>query len=165
MTARNLPQDPSIQQTLAAAIRANTDPTIVSAVASRNDDVIRDWYNVESSTDAWRTDIDGQALFDVTPFTAFDGISAGKREVWKLMIEQSRIAPLDFGRPMLRAAVRDIWATQYGDAILTSCRRKATRAELLFGGSVEVSGAISATDLNVEVTLSSYDVSVSLNNF
>lgn len=165
MTARNITQEPSLQQILAAAIRANTDPTIVAAVAARNDDVIRDWYNVESATDAWRTDIDGQAMFDVTPYTATDGLSAGKRDVWKLMIEQSRIAPLDFGKPTLRAAVRDIWATQYGDAILTACRRKATRAELLFGGRIEASGAISATDLTVEVTLSSYDVSVSLNNF
>lgn len=164
-TARNLTQDLSLQQTLAAAIRANTDPTIVAAVAARNDDVIRDWYNVESTTDAWRTDIDGETMFDITPFTIFDGVSAGKREVWDLMIEQSRITPLDFGRRTLRAAVRDIWPTQYGDAILTACRRKATRAEMLFGGSVEASGAISATDLNVEITLSSYDVSVSLNNF
>ena len=63
------------------------------------------------------------------------------------------------------ATVRGIWATQDGDAILTACRRKETRAERLLGGSVEASGAISATDQNVEVTLSSYDVSVSLNNF
>lgn len=163
--ARNLPQDPALQQTLATAIRANTDPAIVAAVAARNDDLIRDWYNVESATDAWRADIDGQALFEAMPITVFDGLSAGKREAWRLMIDQAQLNPLDFGRPNLRAAVRDIWATQYGDAILTACRRKATRAELLFGGRVEASGAISATDLNVEVTLSSYDVSVSLNNF
>ena len=164
-TARNLTQEPSLQQTLAAAIRANTDPTIVAAVAARNDDAIRDWYNIQTATDVWRPDIDGEKMFDITPLSIYDGISAGKRAAWDLMIQQSRIAPLDFGRPALRAAVRDIWPTQYGDAILTACRRKATRAELLFGGSVEASGAISATDLAVEITLTSYDVSVSLNNF
>lgn len=162
---RSLTQDPTMQQTLAAAIRANTDPAIVAAVAARNDDVIRDWYNLETSTDAWRSDIDGQALFEATPITVFDGISAGKREAWRLMIDQAQISPLDFGRPNLRAAVRDIWTTPNGDAILTACRRKATRAELIFGGKVEASGAISATDLNVEIVLTSYDVSVSLNNF
>jgi hypothetical protein len=81
------------------------------------------------------------------------------------MIDQAQISPLNFGRPNLRAAVRDIWTTPNGDAILTACRRKATRAELIFGGTVEASGAISATDLNVEIVLTSYDVSVSLNNF
>jgi len=164
-TPRSLQTDPALQQQLAAAIRANTAPAIVAAVAARNDDVIRDHYNSASTSDCWRADIDGSALFEATPITQFDGLTAGKRDAWRLMIEQARVEPLDFGRPKLRAAVRDIWATTQGDAILTACTRKATLGELVFGGAVETSGAVSATDLTVEIVLTSYDISTALNNY
>lgn len=164
-TPRSLQTDPSLQQQLAAAIRANTSPAIVAAVAARNDDAIRDHYNGLSATACWRADIDGSALFEATPITNFDGLTAGKRDAWRLLIEQARVEPIDFGRPKLRAAVRDIWPTAQGDAILLACTRKATIGELVFGGAVESSGAVSATDLAVEIVLTSYDISTALNSF
>jgi hypothetical protein len=151
---------------LAAAIRANTVPAIVAALAARDDDTIRDYYNVLTSTSVWREAVTREELFEMMPITVFDGITAGKREAWKLMLEQASTNPLDFGKAKLRAAVRDIWPTVNGDDILNSCTRKATRCELLYGGTVETSGAVSATDLAVEVPeLTTYQVSIALNQY
>lgn len=160
---RNL--EPSYYATLAAHIRANTDPIVVAALAIRDDDAIRDWYNAATSTDAWVNAVDRQSLFEMTPITNFDGLSAGKRDAWRLMLEQASVTPLDFGRAKLRFAVRDIWATAQADAILTACTRKATRCEMVFGGTVEASGTVLATDLIVSEWLVSYTISTILNQY
>lgn len=156
---------PAQQSALATNIRGNAAPVVVAALAARNDDAIRDFYNADSATDAWRADVDGTTLFEATPITQFDGITQGKRDAWKLMLDQARQKPLDFGRTKLRAAVRDVWATTQADAILTACTRKATVGELVFGGTVKASGTVSATDLNVEIILTTDDISTALNNF
>ena len=151
--------------TLANDIRANTNPTVIAALAIRADDTIRDWYNTDSATDAWESAVTRQTLFEAMNIAQFDGITAGKRDAWGLMLEQAYIKPLDFGRNQLRNAVRDIWSTAQADSILQACIRKATRGELLFGGNVETSGTISATDLSVEITLTTGDISKALNEF
>lgn len=151
--------------TLAAHIRANTAPVVVTALAIRNDDAIRDWYNTATTTDAWMNAVDRLALFEMTPITNFDGLTAGKRDAWRLMLEQAATVPIDFGRAKPRAVVRDIWSVAQADAILTSCIRKATRCEMVFGGTVEASGAVSATDLLVSEWLASYTISTILNQY
>lgn len=151
--------------TLAAHIRANTDPIVVAALAIRDDDAIRDWYNTATTTDAWMNAVDRLALFEMTPITNFDGLTAGKRDAWRLMLEQAAVVPIDFGRAKPRAVVRDIWSVAQADAILTSCIRKATRCEMVFGGTVETSGTISATDLLVSEWLASYTISTVLNQY
>lgn len=156
---------PSQQQTFATAVRSSTDPTIISALANRLDHVISGYYNAASGTDCWRADIDSSALFEATPITNFDGLSAGKRDAWKLMLDQAGRTALDFGRLKLRNAVLDIWALAQANAILAVCTRKATVGELLFGGVVKTSGSVTATDLEFEVTLTTDDVSTALNNF
>jgi hypothetical protein len=157
--------EPSHYSTLAAHIRANTDPEVVAALAIRDDDTIRDWYNTATVTDAWRNDVDRLALFEMTPITAFDGLSAGKRDAWRLMLEQAAMVPFDFGRSKPRSVVRDIWSVAQADTILTACIRKATRCEMVFGGTVESSGSLSATDLLVSEWLASYTISTILNQF
>lgn len=157
--------EPSHYSILAAHIRANADPVVTAALAIRDDDAICDWYNASTSTDAWDNSVDRLALFEMTPITSFDGLSAGKRDAWRLMLEQAAIIPIDFGRAKPRAVVRDIWSVAQADAILTSCIRKATRCEMVFGGTVETSGTISATDLVVSEWLASYTISTILNQY
>lgn len=150
---------------LAADIRANTDPVVVAALAIRDDDTICAYYNAATTTKCWISEVDGQSLFELTPITVFDSLTAGKREAWMMLIEQSRISPLDFGRSKFRSAVVDIWAASERTSILNGVTRYATRAEILFGGTVESTGGVSATDLKVEITLQSIDVSLALNQF
>lgn len=152
-------------QTLANHIRANQDPTVVAALTIRNDQAIADWYNVESATDVWREAATRTQLFEAMNISQFDTLSAGKRDAWKLMIEQANFTPIDFGRQQNRNAVRDIWPAAQADNILTSMLRKATRGETVFGGSVEASGSVSGTDLQVEIILTLNDISNCLNNF
>lgn len=153
------------QQILAAAVRANTDPIIVAALSGRQDDTIRDYYNLVSDTNCWLANVDSNVLFEATPITNFDNLSAGKRDAWKLMIDKAGRSPLDFGRQKLRNAVLDIWAPAQANAILTACTRKATIGELLFGGVEETAGSVTATDLVLEITLTTDDVSNALNKF
>lgn len=157
-------------QTLKDHILANTDPVVIAARHPnvRNDDSIRDWYNVVSATDAWESACDRAALFEATPITQFDGLTAGKRDAWRLLLEQAELFPLDFGRPKIRNAVIDIWPAAQANAILSTCVRKATRGELVFGGVSEtavISGGtnVTATDLNVEIVMNSFDISLALN--
>jgi len=164
MTTRSLVPE-SHYATLAAHIRANTNLEIISALANRQDSIICDWYNQSTTTDAWESAVTRQALFGMMPITVFDGLTAGKRDAWRLMMEQASQEPLDFGKPKMRSAVRDIWPAVNADAILTACTRKATRCEVIFGGTVEASGSVSATDLNIEETLTPYVVSVCLSQY
>lgn len=149
---------------LAADIRANVDATVVAALAIRNDDAIRDWYNTASTTDAWESAVTRQKLYEAMNISQFDGLTGGKRDAWRLFLEQAGLVSHDFGRQQNRNAVTDIWSAGQADSILAACVRKATRAELVFGGQVEQTGGVSATDLQVEVVLSSIDVSLALNN-
>lgn len=157
-------------QTLAQHIRANTAPAVVAALSIRDDQSIRDWYNGASTTDVWSQARSGQDLFDATPITNFDGLSAGKRDAWRLMIERADVMPADFGRPRNRNAVIDIWPAAQATSILQACTRKATRAELVFGGASEtatVTGGtnVTAMDLAVEGELTLNEVSAALNQF
>jgi hypothetical protein len=154
--------------TLNTHIRANQNATVIAALAIRDDDTIRDWYNGASATDAWEGACDRQALFEAMSITVFDGLTGGKRDSWRLMLEQAQLTPLDFGRPKMRSAVIDIWPAAQATSILTACTRKATRGEMVFGGSSEtatVTGGtnVTATDLTLEITLSSGDISAALN--
>ena len=158
---------PAQQATFAAHIRANQNATVVAALAIRDDQTIADWYNGASATDAWNEAMTRSDLFEATPITNFDGLTAGKRDAWKLLLEQASQAPLDFGRVKLRAAVIDIWSSAQATAVLTACTRKATRGENVFGGVVETAtipgGNVVATDLALESQFSGNEISVLLN--
>lgn len=151
--------------TFAAHIRANTDPVVVAALAVRNDGVIADWYNQPTATDAWRVAVSGNDMFEATPITNFDGLTAGKRDAWRLMVDQSQIMPLSFARAKTRNAVVDIWnPAQYGP-ILQGAREKALQVEMIFGGANETTGAVTALTRNYVGAVSTNEVSVILNQF
>jgi len=160
-----MPLTDALAAQLAAHIRANTDPAVQAALAIRNDDAIRDHYNALTSSDAWDETVSRRDLFEAMNITQFDALSAGKRDAWRLLMEQTGQEQQDFGRAKLRAAVRDVWSAAQADAILSACIRKATRAEMVFGGATEASGSVSALDLDVEIVLTSADVSGALNRF
>lgn len=95
---------------------------------------------------AWRSQMPAQDLDEASDITAFDGLSAGKRDAWMLFLAY---APRDFTRNKVRKVVTDIWgasnaANTVAFAIYSAATRNITRAEKLFGGSAtatEGSGA------------------------
>lgn len=152
------------QQTLASHIRNNADPAVVAALAQRNDVALADWYNqpVSPAQSGWRVAVSGSALFEAMNLTAYDGLTAGKRASWDLML---RFAPLDMSRNKLRAAVLDIWPAAQANAILTDCTEPVTRAEAVFGGTSATSGTITAIRRAYVGPLLINDVSDSLNRY
>ena len=149
-------------QTLAAAIRAETNQACVDALAIRNDVAMEQWVNAASAQSAWNPSMSGVALFEATDVTKFDGLVAGKREAWKLMLQ---FAPINFGKQKFRKAVTDAWGTTDSKAILTDCTRPATNGEKYLGGTVVTENTIAARKLNFSGNIAIGEISNALNRF
>lgn len=148
-------------QTLAAAIRAESDAGVVAALAVRNDTYLTQWCNSPSATLCWNNAMDKRALFEATNVTKYDNIAqAGKREVWRLMLDN---APIDFSRNKMRGAVVDVWGASDAVAILKDCRRNATHGELYMGSTDVTENTVTAKKLTRPGYISLDDVSNSLN--
>jgi hypothetical protein len=135
--------DTQLQQ-LVTALRASGDTTVIAALAIGNVDALAAWCNAPSSTLAWRNAMTGQEVDEITPWTAFDGLSAGRRDSWR----QFLTFPRDFGRPRIRQWVTDVWgaatASSSSEAILQAGRESATNAQALLGGTTRTTGTVSA---------------------
>ena len=145
---------------LAAHIRANQDAAVVAALAIRNDVELARLYNLASASDAWKVAMSGRDLFEATDVTKFDGLTAGKRDAWRLLLN---FAPVDMTRQKNRKAAQDVWGNSDSVAVLQACIRKATVAEAALGGNSATTNTVSALKLNWEGTLSTDDVSYALN--
>jgi hypothetical protein len=146
--------------TLAAALRAETDQTVVDALAIRNDMALTAWCNTVTATDAWHHAMTKGDLFTATDITNFDALTAGKRDAWRLLMEN---APIDMRRNEMRKVVKDVWGGSLDDGVLAQCTRKATKGELYLG-SIDISETtVTAKKLEVPGTISLSDVSDALN--
>lgn len=145
---------------LGVALRAETNPGVVAAIAARNDTYVVNWCNGLSTTDAWLSNATDRDLFEATDVTKFDGLAAGKREAQSRM---ERFAPLDFARQKMRKALQDIWGNADSVAVLQALRRKATRAEVYLGGNEATTNTVTALKLNFEGSVSAEDVGRALN--
>jgi hypothetical protein len=141
--------------TLAAAIAAETDQTFVGFRTTGNNTEITNWYNAASTTDAWRYHAERSTLFEATDVTKFDGLTAGKRDAWRLLMDNT---PIDMGRNANRKAVQDIWGNTDSVAVLQALREKATRAQVLFGGTSKTTNTVTALDRAFTGLLSIDDV-------
>ena len=128
---------------LRTGLLAATDPTVTQALAVGDDSTIASWCNGLSATDAWMAAASRRTLFEASNITQFDGLSAGKRDAWTLLLDN---APLDFGRNALRTAVVDIWGASNSVAVLQALREKARRCEAIIGGTVRTTNTVSALD-------------------
>lgn len=150
------------KQTLAAALRAETDAGVVAMMAIRNDVGLAEWCNAESTVDAWQSAMTNRLLFEAGDVTKFDGLSAGKRDSWKMLLD---FAPIDFSRNKMRKAVKDIWGNTDSVAVLQSCTRKATNGEKYLGGTAATENTVTAWKLSVPGQISMNDISNALNRF
>lgn len=155
----------SQMQTLVAAIRASADPTVTAALAIRDDVTLTTWCNAPSPTDAWRASMQPQDVDEATPWTAFDALSAGKRDSWRQML----VYPRDFSRNAIRRWVTDVWgnatAGSNAEVILGAAREKATNAQAALGGTVRSTGTVSALDRAFVGQVGLTELSVAQNRF
>ena len=149
-------------QTLATALRAETDANVVNYLANRMDVQLAEWCNTDSASDAWNPAMTGGMLFEATNVVKFDTLTSGKRDSWDLML---RYAPLDMGRNKLRLAVIDVWGDADCIAVLQACTRKATNGEKYLGTTTVTEKTVTALKLTVPGQISISDVSSSLNRF
>ena len=149
-------------QILAAAIRAETNQPCVDAIAIRNDVALEQWINSDSAQSAWHPAMTAIDMFEVTDVTKFDGLVAGKREAWRLMLD---FAPINFGRQKFRKAVTDAWGTTDSKAILTACTRPATNGEKYLGGTTATENTISALKLRFHGNIPISEIPDALNRF
>lgn len=149
------------ETTLAAHIRANQSAEVVAALAIRNDVELARLYNLASATDAWKSAMSGRDLFEATDVTKFDGLTAGKRDAWRLLLN---FAPVDMTRQKNRKAAQDVWGDTDSVAVLQACTRKASVAESALGGSNAATNTVSAMKLKWEGVLAHEDVSLALNH-
>ena len=151
------------QQTLAAALRAETNAGVVAALVIRNDVILRDWCNAASATLAWSVSITSKELFEAGNILKYDGIAqAAKREAWQMILQY---APQDMSRNKMRLAVIDVWGSTESVAVLQACRRFATNGEVYLGGASVTENTVTALKLNVPGNISLDDISNSLNAY
>lgn len=148
--------------TLAAGIRASTDPAVIAAVAIRDDTIITNWCNQLTTTNAWNEAVSSDDLVAAMDFTKYDTVSQGKRDAWELFLQYT---PYDFGTAKNRRVIEDVWGTVDGVAVLTAALRKANNCELILGGVSETRNTVTGLDLNVERVFQPEDISQALNKF
>lgn len=151
---------PAQMTTLAAGLRASTDPTVVAALSIRNDIALTDWCNANSSTDAWNDAADKRTLFEAMDVAKFDNLTAGKRDAYVVLMDN---APIDASRNKMRKAIDDIWGNTDSVAVLQSLLRKATNGELILGSTDATTNTVTAKKLDVPGKINLTDLSVALN--
>ena len=138
----------------------STEPTIAAAYAARDDQAIVAWCNGASATDAWPEAGTARLMFEAMDITKFDGLTAGKRSAWDLMM---RSEPIAFSKAKYRQAVVDMWGTVDSVAVLQALREKATNCQNVFGGATRTTNTVSAITRNWAGTLSLDQISALLN--
>lgn len=103
--------------------------------------------------------VDRRTLFEAMTITNFDNLTAGKRDAWTLMLENT---PIDFSRNKNRNAVDDIWGANAA-GVLNNLIRKATRAEQILGGNNATNSTVSGWKLNWTGTVTRAEVGEILN--
>lgn len=152
------------QQTLANALRADTDPAVVTARTQRNDAELVRLYNADTTFIVWRTAVYPQEYREAIVWTAVDGLTTGKARIWE-WITQSMTASIDATKNNIRQGIADAWgaSSATGLALQAVAKRPASKAEKLY-----VTGTGTTANpglLTWEGPLSVNEVSRALNEF
>lgn len=176
--------------TLAAGIRAETNPGVVAALAIRNDVFLTEWLNADSAQVAWNPRTNVRSIVDSISWDKFTPVDAADSTVFysnRLLLIQTKQMnlqtilsgrdTLDATLPNIRAALRDAVITlpagtagatisaggAGGVNVLTACTRPVTNAERYLGGIDATTGPVTAKVLNWTGTVSNNDVGTALN--
>lgn len=153
---------------LATALRAEVDPTVVQAMSIGNAVFLQEWCNGLSAQDAWMVAARRDVLFEAMNINQFDTLTQGKRDSWRLLLEQAGIQGVDFRKQKYRNGVVDIWGQAQADSnILPGVVEKARRAELYLTPAIpanlKTTGAVMALDRTFFGTLTHTEISQALN--
>lgn len=149
-------------QALKAALLAETNVEAAEAMRIRNDVFLTEWCNAPSAVSVWNYEMGQRDLFEATDVTKFDGLTAGKRDAWKLLLGN---APIDMSRNKMRKAVIDIWGNVDSKAVLAACLKPATNLQAYIGGTSVTENTITGVKLNCTETIDINQLSYILNTY
>lgn len=135
-------------QTVCTAVKA--DPAANAARIAGDTVSVLAWLNGAKvpTVLSWRANMSPLELDEAANYTAFDSLTAGKRAAWPLMIGFER----DMRKNKNRNAITDIWGTatagSVAESILLASTASATNTQAALGGTVKVTGTVTATDYN-----------------
>jgi hypothetical protein len=143
--------------TLAAHIRANSDPDVVAALAIRNDTEITRLYNLDSSFYVWKTSVEPDDYRSAIVWTEVDTMNAGDARIWEWLTSNMTLA-IDASDTNVRQGIADAFGagTTTRDNLLAAGKRVATIAEEVFAtgtgteatpGDLVYKGSISTNDV------------------
>ena len=149
---------------LANGIKAETSPAIVVARQTRDDYTLFLWVNAASTTNVWNESVPSAVLVDASPLTLYDGLTQGKRDEWRLLLDYNQ--SMDMRNLTKRASIVDAWGTASRSVpILQAGLRFATHGELYFGiASTVTTNTVTGSVLNRPGNIELNDVSIALNN-
>ena len=148
--------------TLAAHIRANTDPLVVDALAIRNDTELARLYNLDSAFIVWREAIQPSEYREAMVWTEIDGLQVGKARIWE-WITQNMTMAIDATQDNVRAGLGEVFPANQDtrDALLTIAKEAASVAEEVFATGI---GTVASPGMRVFVgNVTDTDVSKALN--
>jgi hypothetical protein len=149
---------------LAAAIRADTDQAVIDALAIRNDVLLAELYNADTTFIVWRTNVTPDEYREAIVWTEVDALTSGsKYRIWE-WLTMNMTAPINASSANVRQGLADCWAsnTTTRPQLLAIAKRAATKAEKVFatGTGTDVTPGL----LVWEGRLSHSDISTALNN-
>jgi len=159
---------PAQETTLAAAIRADTDPLVIAALAMRNDVGLAELYNAASTFIVWRKNIPTSEIASVDPiYVAIANLTTGNQTRMQLFLD---LNPNSYSATAgIDAMFLDLFSGALGgqgqatrDGLQALNRRAATKCEALFATGTGTT--VDPGNLVVEVTLYHGDISRALNN-
>lgn len=153
--------------TLAAAIRASTDPVVVAALAIRNDVALTDWCNSDGTFVVWKTRASQDELMQLPGFdwVQIDNLTNGQARIWEWMFANNDKA-IDPSKAQIRAGISECWKgtaakVAVATAVLDGCKRVATNVEGMFATGTGTLASPGALVYNGSVGLT--EVSTALN--
>lgn len=153
---------PAQLTTLAAAIRADTDPAVIAALAIGNVTGLVALYNDASTFIVWRSSIPVEEYRDAITWTEVDALTTGsKYRIWEWLTGNMTL-PLEPSKATVRAGLADCWAsnTTTRTNLLAISKRAATKAEKVFATGTGTTASPGA--LGWEGLLTIEDVGVAL---
>lgn len=155
----------ALTKTKLAILKADilVNPAVAAYVTSGQDNAIKDWYNADSTTLAWKTSFSADDLFDNTLVTEYIARSGAERQAYDMLLSRGAFNP---EKVSIRRGISDIFSgisnsTSRG-TILTAMTEFATRAEVLFGGNSATTDTVTALKRNWSGKLTDSDIAVAL---
>lgn len=139
-------------QTVCIGVKANA--TANAARLAGDTSALLAWLNGDRSPVvlSWRAAVQPLESEEAATYTTYDTLTAGKRDSWVVFLR----SPRDFGKNRNRNWVVDVWgpaiAASVAEAVLLAGTSNASNVQVLLGGTVKVTGIITATDHTLDAS-------------